>query len=206
VVAGQIAMQASGRSWDYLIVTASNEAQAKAYESQLAVRRELGLLSDVREAVVVPDPGGRRVGSGGSTLYCLMEVLRRQLAPGPEKSGPHRWEEALSELRILIVHAGGDSRRLPAYGPCGKVFIPVPGENDSAVCLSLFDRQLPTYLALPAPQHGQGQVVIASGDVLLRFDPSDIRLTKQASRGSHATPIPSRRAGMVCSARDQPTR
>ena len=66
-------------SWDYLIVTASNERQAEAYEAQLDVRRELGLLSDVREAIVVADPGGRRIGSGGSTLYCLMEVLRRRL-------------------------------------------------------------------------------------------------------------------------------
>ncbi|MHC4521104.1 MAG: hypothetical protein ACYTAS_21125, partial [Planctomycetota bacterium] len=65
-------MEARIGAWDYLIVTASNEAQAKAYESQLAVRRELGLLSAVREAVVVADPGGRRVGSGGSTLCCLM--------------------------------------------------------------------------------------------------------------------------------------
>jgi len=193
-------MQASGRSWDYLIVTASNEAQAKAYESQLAVRRELGLLSDVREAIVVPDPGGRRVGSGGSTLYCLMEVLRRRLGRRPQKSGPHRWEGVLSELRILIVHAGGDSRRLPAYGPCGKVFIPVPGENDSAVCLSLFDRQLPTYLSLPAPGRGQGQVVIASGDVLLRFDPSDIRLTRQGITGlaCYASPEQASRHGVFC--------
>ena len=51
-------MQATGRSWDYLIVTASNEAQAKAYEVQLAVRRELGLLSDIGETIVVADPGG----------------------------------------------------------------------------------------------------------------------------------------------------
>jgi len=193
-------MQASGRSWDYLIVTASNEAQAKAYESQLAVRRELGLLSDVREAIVVPDPGGRRVGSGGSTLYCLMEVLRRRLGRRPEKSGPRLWEEVLGELRILIIHAGGDSRRLPAYGPCGKVFIPVPGENDSAVCLSLFDRQLPTYLSLPGPARGQGQVVIASGDVLLRFDPSDIHLTKQGITGlaCYANPEQASRHGVFC--------
>ena len=50
-------METSVRAWDYLIVTASNEAQAKAYESQLIIRRELGLLSEVREAIVVADPG-----------------------------------------------------------------------------------------------------------------------------------------------------
>ena len=58
----------------------------------------------------------------------------------------------------------------------------MPGENDSAVCLSLFDRQLPTYLALPEPTQGRGQVVITSGDVLLRFDPAQVRF---AQRGRH---------------------
>ena len=218
-------MQASGRSWDYLIVTASNEAQAKAYESQLAVRRELGLLSDVREAVVVPDPGGRRVGSGGSTLYCLMEVLSRRLPGGPAVSqrkagstprkGGRRpepnaaaWEQVLGELRILIVHAGGDSRRLPAYSACGKIFIPVPGENDSAVCLSLFDRQLPTYLALPEPTQGRGQVVITSGDVLLRFDPTQVRFNQPGVTGlaCYAHPQQASRHGVFCCGQDDEVR
>ncbi|MEN6426449.1 MAG: L-fucokinase [Phycisphaerales bacterium] len=187
-------------SWDILIVTASNERQAGAYATQLNLRRELGLLSDVREALVVADPGGRRVGSGGSTLCCLMEVLHRRLGPKRAKSDPRAWEQVLSELRILIVHAGGDSRRLPAYGPCGKIFIPVPGENDSAVCLSLFDRQLPTYLALPEPAPGRGQIVIASGDVLLRFDPTQVRFTREGVTGLAccAQPEQASRHGVFC--------
>lgn len=34
-----------------------------------------------------------------------------------------------------------------AYEPYGGIFIPVPGDNDSVVCLSLSDRQLLAYLA-----------------------------------------------------------
>ncbi len=186
--------------WDYLIVTASNEAQAAAYRSQLALRRQLGLLGDVDDALVVPDPGGVRVGSGGSTLCCLMEVLRRRLSARAIREGPQRWTDALRELRVLIIHAGGDSRRLPAYGPCGKIFVPVPGDNDSAVCLSLFDRQLPTYLALPQPEPGQGQVVIASGDVLLRFDPGDVRFSQKGivALACHADPEQASRHGVFC--------
>jgi fucokinase len=186
--------------WDYLIVTASNEAQAEAYESQLAVRQQLGLLANVEEAIVVPDPGGMRVGSGGSTLCCLMEVLHRRLGAKAIREGPERWTAVLRELRILILHAGGDSRRLPAYGPCGKIFVPVPGDNDSAVCLSLFDRQLPTYLALPEPERGQGQVVIASGDVLLRFDPADVQFSRKGivALACHAQPEQASRHGVFC--------
>jgi len=47
-------------------------------------------------------------------------------------------EQALSHLRILIVHAGGDSRRLPAYGPCGKIFVPLPGAPASPLPPALF--------------------------------------------------------------------
>lgn len=201
-------MKAPTRAWDYLIVTASNEAQARAYEAQLALRREMGLLGDVRHALVVPDPGGRRVGSGGSTLCCLMEILRQQPGGRPGKPGLRRWEEALHNLRILIVHAGGDSRRLPAYGPCGKLFIPVPGECDSAVCLTLFDRQMPTYLALPASEPGAGQVVIASGDVLLRFDPSDVRFARRGITGlaCYAPPDQASRHGVFCQGRPDEVR
>ena len=182
--------------WHYLILTASNDAQAAAYRTQLELRRQLGLLAPVREALVVTDPDGRRVGSGGSTVCCLLEVLSRELARGGQAGSVERggaevvarqaasedpraiepegpsYVELLRRLRILIVHAGGDSRRLPAYGPCGKVFVPLPDESDSAVGVTLFDRQLPTYLALPPAREGAGQVVITAGDVLLGFDPA----------------------------------
>jgi len=65
-------------SWDYLIVTASNARQASAYEAQLRLRRELGLLPQVRESLVVADLEGRRIGSGGSTVYCLERVIERE--------------------------------------------------------------------------------------------------------------------------------
>ena len=194
--------------WDYLIVTASNERQAEAYQAQLDIRRELGLLSDVREVLVVADPGGKRIGSGGSTLYCLMQVLTQRLGGSLTRSSPAVWEQVLGELRILILHAGGDSRRLPAYSACGKLFIPMPGENDSAVCLSLFDRQLPTYLALPEPTQGRGQVVITSGDVLLRFDPTQVRFRKQGVTGlaCYAHPQQASRHGVFCCGQDDEVR
>ncbi len=50
-------MEVGIHPWDYPIVTASNERQANAYEAQLSVRRKPGLLSDIQEVIVVPDPG-----------------------------------------------------------------------------------------------------------------------------------------------------
>ena len=198
-------MHPSAQPWDYLIVTASSPSQGTAYQEQLRLRRRLGLLAGVRQALVVPDAGGRRIGSGGSTLLCLMDILARELAQTPERlADPAAWEATLRRLRILILHGGGDSKRLPAYGPCGKVFVPVPSETDSAVPASLFDRQAPVYLALPPAPPGTGQVVITAGDVLLVFDPSQVRFAAGGvtGLGCYATPEQAVRHGVFCAGPD----
>ncbi len=191
--------------WDYLIVTAANPRQAEAYARQIDLRRRLGLLAGFREALVVCDPGGRRVGSGGSTLCCLVEVLRREAASADGNPGaPGHWQTVLERLRTLIVHAGGDSRRLPAYGPCGKLFVPLPGESDSALGLTLLERQLPVYRRLPAPGDGSGRTVIASGDVLLGFDPHavDFSTPGVTGLGCAASPEQASRHGVYCAGAD----
>ena len=161
--------------WDYLILTASNEQQAAAYRTQLAFRSRLGLLGGVGDFLVVADPGGRRIGSGGSTILCLLEVLRDQAARfQADVRNPADWRRVLKGLRILVLHAGGDARRLPAYGPCGKIFLPLPLKSDSALGATLFDRQLPVYLGLPSLDPESGQLVIAAGDVLLTFSPGEV--------------------------------
>ena len=124
---------------------------------------------------------------------------RAKLAGRPDPLDRGTWLDRLGELRILIVHAGGDSRRVPAYGPCGKVFIPVPGDSDRALGTSLLDRQLPVYLGLPAPGPGRGQVVITSGDVLLTFDSAGVRFTDDGltGLGCYAAPGDARRGPYV---------
>jgi galactokinase/mevalonate kinase-like predicted kinase len=163
-------------TWDYLIVTASNEAQAESYKTQLSLRRKLGLLSGVEQVLVVPDPQGKRIGSGGSTIFALLEVISREIkAPGLTGLSPSQIEETLNRHRILIIHAGGDSKRLPAYGPCGKIFTPIPGKSDSALGHTIFDRQFPIYRELPSSGSGQGQIVVTTGDVLLFFSPWEVK-------------------------------
>ena len=194
-------MSVSVDSWDYLIVTASNEVQAAAYAAQLRTRQGLGLLAGVRDFMVIPDPVRARIGSGGSTILCLLGILNRRLPPGAaERGDPAAWVEALRDLRILILHAGGDSRRLPSYGHCGKAFIPVPSHSDSALGPTLFDCQLPTYLALRPPEGGTGQIVVTSGDVLLRFDPSKVRFapTGVTGLGCQASPRQASGHGVFC--------
>ena len=189
--------------WDYLIVTASNDKQAGAYQSLIDLRTSLGLISGVKRILVVADPGGRRVGSGGSTVHCLLQVLNLELgsARGEKaRSDPAAWAKTFDRLRVLIVHAGGDSKRLPPYSPCGKIFVPVPGETGGALGTTLFDRLIPIYLKLPRPASGGGQIVVASGDVLLDFDAAAVVFAEQGITGVGAlvSPEVAKNHGVYC--------
>ena len=92
--------------WDYVILTASNEQQAEGFEAQLRERRQAGFLPLQTQFVVIPDPMGRRVGSGGATLGVLKYVA--------EQIG----KADFSGLRILVIHSGGDSKRVPQCVSC----------------------------------------------------------------------------------------
>lgn len=181
-------------TWDYLIVTASNDLQAEAYKSQIELRRSVGQLTQARHVLVVADLEGRRIGSGGSTIECLRQVVAAERARFPSDPAA----TILGRLRILILHAGGDSRRLPAYSPCGKLFVPLPGESYSALGLTLFDRLAPSFLALPPG--GAGQVVVAAGDALIDFDPSALNFAGSGITvvGTHTTPDEASRHGVFC--------
>jgi len=191
--------------WDYLIVTAANAAQAAAYDAQIRLRRQDGQLAQVKSVLVMPDFEGRRVGSGGSTLQCLAEVLGRESQPAGD---PGSAEAILRRLRILIVHAGGDSRRLPAYSPCGKIFIPLPSSSRFLPGSTLFDRLVPAFLGLPAGAPGEGQVVIASGDALIRFDSAAVEFAASGitALGAPALPAEAARHGVLCPGADSSVR
>jgi fucokinase len=174
--------------WHYLVLTASNSAQAMAYESQLHPRLARGPLARVSRVLVVPDQDGKRVGSGGSTIQCLLRILDDCGAAGSFAEALR----ALRELRILIVHAGGDSRRLPAYSPRGKIFVPLPGGE------TLFDRLTSNLLDLPG--NPEGQMVIAAGDALISFDPSAADLSGRGltALAGLAAPEEAARHGVFC--------
>ncbi len=195
------------KPWDYLILTASNPEQASSYRNQLNIRHDLGYFSEIKKVLVIPDPDGKRVGSAGSTIFCLMQILSLEQADSVSEEGlrpQELWIETLERLRILIIHAGGDSKRLPAYGPCGKAFIPLPGEPENVLGSTIFDRQLPVYLDLPEMAPGRGQVVVTTGDVLLDFDVSEVQFAEHGitGLGCLARPELTQNHGVFVSAED----
>ena len=163
--------------FDILVLTAANEAQAHGYRAQLAWRQANGLLNSATQALVITDPGGRRVGSLGATFNVLAE-LAKELS---DKSDGSDMADVFKNKRILICHSGGDSRRTPAYAAQGKVFTPVPTVAANGTPLALFDLILQTVSHLSAPE--AGQVLVTSGDVLLTFDHASVDLSRPGVTG-----------------------
>ncbi|MBC8232160.1 hypothetical protein H8E77_21655 [bacterium] len=160
----------SYKEYDLCVITAANEKQAQGYRAQLKWRKDRGELPENTEFLVFADPQGKRIGSGGSTIYVLYKLLEHFCQTDNEKhQSPH---ELFKGRRILILHSGGDSRRLPAYSAVGKIFIPLPTSSSTDGFVTLFDLLLNNLMHLPCLK--DGQVVVTSGDVLLSFDASKV--------------------------------
>jgi hypothetical protein len=111
------------------------------------------------------DPEGNPLGSGGGTANLLAQAWR---ATAPYKPFA-KW---LCDGRRLLLHGGGQSRRLPAYAPSGKLLMPIPAlrcARGQRPDQTLLDLQLPDYQRVLAHAGPGALVMVASGDTLLRF-------------------------------------
>lgn len=119
---------------------------------------------NVDEWFCTSDPVGARLGSGGGTTW-LIEACRQNEAP---QISVKEW---LAKEKRILLHAGGQSRRLPGYAPSGKILTPIPvfrwarGQKLSQNLLSL---QLPLYEEIMHKAPDSLHTLIASGDVYIR--------------------------------------
>lgn len=142
--------------WDYVILTASNEQQAEGFRKQIDKRKDF--LPKETNFVVIPDRDGKRVGSGGATLEVLKYLYKQ--------------EKTFEGFRILVIHSGGDSKRVPQYSALGKLFSPVPHTLPNGRSATLFDEFMICMSSVPS-RIREGMVLL-SGDVLLLFNPLQI--------------------------------
>jgi fucokinase len=150
-----------------VIVTASSERQAGLYHDEIERRRLSGVLPAETEFLVVPDPDDRRVGSGGATINAL-GVLGKD----------REWWDG---HRALLVHSGGDSRRLPQYSPGGKLFGVLPSRTEPRGTTTVFDETLA--LSAAWAERIPNGLLVASGDVVLRFDASQVEWDRPGVTG-----------------------
>ena len=158
--------------WNAVIITASSARQAERYEWEIQRRKELGKIPNDVEYMVIPDWRDERIGSGGATIQALGALMKRTLFRlRSEVSGIHL-EGWWNNQRVLMVHSGGDSRRLPQYSLAGKLFTALPVKTPWGDVSTVFDELLLLSTAWAA-KLGTG-LLVASGDVLLTFDPNQL--------------------------------
>lgn len=110
------------------------------------------------------DPIGAKLGSGGGTAWLLQ-------ACKTEEGNTSSLTDWLGNEKRILLHAGGQSRRLPAYAPSGKILTPIPvfrwgrGQRLTQNLLSL---QLPLYEQIMQKAPDGLHTLIASGDVYIR--------------------------------------
>src|SRR5574344_2581062 len=103
------------------------------------------------------DPIGSKLGSGGGTTWAVEEARRRGFMSEGE--------------RCIILHAGGQSRRLPSYAPSGKILTPIPvfrWKRGQKLSQNLLDLQLPLYCQIMEKAPARLTTMIVSGDVYIR--------------------------------------
>ena len=103
------------------------------------------------------DPVGQKLGSGGGTTWLLQQY---EQSPYYEK-----------DEKRLILHAGGQSRRLPAYAPSGKILTPIPvfrWERGQRLSQDLLSLQVPLYEQIMDAAPDRLRTLIVSGDVFIR--------------------------------------
>ena len=118
---------------------------------------------DAEDYFCTCDPVGHRLGSGGGTTWLLQEAWRCEKGIS--------FEEWLSREKRILIHAGGQSKRLPSYAVSGKVLMPLPvfrWERGQKLSQNLLSVQLPLYEKMMAKAPDNIHTMIVSGDVLIR--------------------------------------
>ncbi|KAF2313313.1 hypothetical protein GH714_010293 [Hevea brasiliensis] len=188
-------------TWDAIVLTAASPEQAQLYDWQLKRAKRIGRIAPSTVTLAVPDPNGQRIGSGAATLNAINALARHYqmlgLDLGPEvantengSSGSDSEDFVLPLVRfvakkhILLLHAGGDSKRVPWANPMGKVFLPLPylaAEDPDGPVPLLFDHILAIASCARQAFKNEGGILTMTGDVLPCFDASSIVIPEDAS-------------------------
>lgn len=149
------------------------------------------------------DPIGAKLGSGGGTAW-LLQACQQEWAP------EEPFETWLAQSKRILLHAGGQSRRLPAYAPGGKVLTPVPvfrWERGQRLGQDLLSLQLPLYERIMQKAPSTLHTLIASGDVYIRAGKlQSIPEADVVCYGLWAAPELAKNHGVFLSSRQAPDR
>lgn len=149
------------------------------------------------------DPVDQKLGSGGGTVHLLREAWRAD-------NGAGTFADWLESERGIIIHAGGQSRRLPSYAAEGKALIPIPVFRWSLgqrIDQTLLDLQVPFLERVMANASGDSRWMIVSGDVMLECEnlPANLPEADVVCLGIWGEPEQASRHGVFFTPRSNPT-
>lgn len=103
--------------FDLCVLTARDSVQKASFEQEIRNKRQnMGSIPQELRFLVVCDEVGS-VGSGTATVRVLHHLLRHHFSNS---------EQEMDRARILLIHCGGFSKRLPNHSTLGKLFAPLP--------------------------------------------------------------------------------
>ena len=124
--------------------------------------------TDHKDWFCTSDPVGAKLGSGGGTTWLLAECQKNV-------ASENDFSQWISQEKRILLHAGGQSRRLPGYAPSGKILTPIPvfrWERGQRLKQNLLSLQLPLYEQIMKKAPDSLHTLIASGDVYIRSEKS----------------------------------
>lgn len=136
--------------WDVVVITTADEDQKIIFDAELQdklKRNELPLNLPIH---IISDPPGPKLGNGGSTLTAI-DFLQDKYAA------------SLFQKRVLLLHAGGQSKRMPSASILGKIFSVIPLGNP---LFQMLDFKLAMYWPF-IPRMPPGIFVACSDDFLV---------------------------------------
>ena len=116
------------------------------------------------------DPVGHKLGSGGGTAWLLRQAYGASQNDNG-KSDAEAFGQWLGREKRILLHAGGQSRRLPSYAPSGKILTPVPvfrWERGQRLSQDLLSLQVPLYEQIMEAAPDDIHTMVVSGDVYIR--------------------------------------
>jgi len=110
------------------------------------------------------DPEGRRIGSAGGTAWLMNQCWAKEIK---DNTNFIQW---LSTEKRIIMHAGGQGRRSPAYAPIGKILSPIPvfrWGRGQKLNQTIMDLLLPLFEEIMDHSTKRQHLLIANGDACI---------------------------------------
>ncbi|CAD5116112.1 DgyrCDS5038 [Dimorphilus gyrociliatus] len=135
--------------WDVVVMTTADENQKVAFETMVNSKVERHELPEGIRYLFYADPPGYKIGNGGSTIYTLWRMY----------NDFGRCE--VDKWRILLLNAGGQSKRFPSNSVLGKLFLTLPCGSPS---YSLIEIKMASYAPFlsrmpPGVFHGSADTI-----------------------------------------------